>query len=1024
MIEYKNFDLYAGDTVDKQLVISFDGGEITNNDLHQEEFELTESLCSESQLVFGSCEASEVKFRISNVFTPLKGKWLTITEILNGDTENPLQIGKYKVYSDKPTADRSYRDVVAYDSMYDIINTDVASWYNSLTFPMQLKSFRDSFFDYFGIDQEEVALVNDAMTIEKTIEPSVLSGKDVLQSICQINGCFGHIGRDGKMQYVFLKRSIDGGLFPDTELYPSDKLFPVKESIRNNLYPYNNLYPSDDLIPVNSISSDSTYPQIITTIPKSAYIHCYYEDYIVKKIDKLIIRQEENDVGCTVGNGDNAYIIEDNFLVYGKSQEELTEIATNTLAVIEDIEYRPITDSEVLGNPCLEVGDAIRFYTRYEIVDSYILNRTLKGIQGLVDSYVSDGEEYQSEKVNDIQTDIKQLKGKSNTLERTLEETKSTIDNVESGLQSTITQTAEGIRSEVSKKYSTKEETKDVASTAESNAKNDTTEKLKSYSTTTEMHSAIDQKADSITLTVSKQITETKQYADKAASTAESNAKNDTTEKLKSYSTTTEMNSAIDQKADSITQTVASSQSKWSTVASDGTVIPISEYGYGLDGNITGSHYIFSDTLNAGDIYLDQKTGYGWKCTSISSIDEKRIALFGYRPAHTFSLITDELSSRIEQTAESITNEVSKTYATKNELGEYSTTEEMNSAITQTAESIVQTVAKSQKTYTELYMGEPVDISYYGYGSSDIEPSETEEYKYYLDQESGNLYQCLFMESAGEYKWKYLVTLDTIEDSVYTEIEQNAKEISLKVSKGDVSSQLSVESEQVTITGNRLVVESENFQLDGDGYARLGGEIEATSFSAYNSINLRGGLQPGWGDYSDWYKVLYLGQNPNVSADPYLRSIADIDFFEQITCVGTKSRVMNTDNYSGRLLYCYEMPSPFFGDIGHGVIGEDGLCYVDIESIFSETIDTVQEYYVFLTPYKTDKAMFIQEKERGYFIVQGEPGTGFDWEIKAKQVDYNVERLEQNILEDTNETDYEQEAINYLNEYEKELTEV
>lgn len=460
MIKHENDLLYMQDSIDKQLQIAFDGGTITNTEIPSEQFSLTESLSSDG-LMFGSCEASEIKFRIYNVFLPLKDKWLTVTETLNGDTENPLQIGKYKVYSDKPTADRGYRDIVAYDSMYDIINTDVASWYNGLTFPMSLKAFRDSFFAFFGIGQENVSLVNDLMIIERTIEPSVLSGKDVIQSICEINGCFGHIGRNGKFQYVFLKRSIDGGLFPDTELYPSDKLFPVKESIRNNLYPYNNLYPSDDLIPVKSISSDSTYPQIITTIPKSAYIHCYYEDYIVKKIDKLIIRQEENDVGCTVGNGDNAYIIEDNFLVYGKSQEELTEIATNTLAVIEDIEYRPITDSEVLGNPCLEVGDAIRFYTRYEIVDSYILNRTLKGIQGLIDSYVSDGEEYQSEKVNDIQTDIKQLKGKSNTLERTIEETRSTIANVEEGLQSQIEQTAESIRLEVA------EETNELSSEIE-----------------------------------------------------------------------------------------------------------------------------------------------------------------------------------------------------------------------------------------------------------------------------------------------------------------------------------------------------------------------------------------------------------------------------------------------------------------------------------------------------------------------------------------------------------------------------
>ena len=229
MIEYDKFDLYMEESVDKQLQIAFDGGTITNKEIPSEQFSLTESLSSDG-LMFGSCEASEIKFRIYNVFTPLKDKWLTITQVLDKDFENPLQIGKYKVYSDKPTADRSYRDVVAYDSMFDIINADVASWYNSLTFPMQLKTFRDSFFDYFGIDQEEVALVNDAMIVEKTIEASVLSGKDVLQSICQINGCFGHIGRDGKMQYVFLN-AIMGGLYPSNNIYPADDLYPMQPNV-------------------------------------------------------------------------------------------------------------------------------------------------------------------------------------------------------------------------------------------------------------------------------------------------------------------------------------------------------------------------------------------------------------------------------------------------------------------------------------------------------------------------------------------------------------------------------------------------------------------------------------------------------------------------------------------------------------------------------------------------------------------------------------------------------------------------
>ena len=82
MIDYDYADLFKQNSVDKQITITSDDGlvNITNNELHQEEFELTESLCSESELTFGCCEAGMIKFKVSNVFLPMKGKnFVTIT---------------------------------------------------------------------------------------------------------------------------------------------------------------------------------------------------------------------------------------------------------------------------------------------------------------------------------------------------------------------------------------------------------------------------------------------------------------------------------------------------------------------------------------------------------------------------------------------------------------------------------------------------------------------------------------------------------------------------------------------------------------------------------------------------------------------------------------------------------------------------------------------------------------------------------------------------------------------------------
>ena len=474
---YRIEDITMPDGIDKQLKIETDDNQtvITNTEIESEQFELSESLCSESQLHFGACEASSVTFKIHNIFASMKEKWITITETLEGNTDTPFQFGRYKVFSDVPTADRRYRNVKAYDAMYDIINADVADWYNEVLpekdSTITLKDFRASFINHFGLQQRDIELINDDMVIEKTVNPSQLSGKNVITAICEINACFGHIDREGKFAYIYLPQMIQG-LYPANDLYPdhAPDYLPYQQET-GHLYPQN---PKG-----TSIGANGTY------------ISCQYEDWLVKGIKKLQIREKENDIGVVypdkeLQENENSYVIQDNFLVYGKSTEQLKPIAEKIYNQINGIIYRPY-DAEVKGNPCLEVGDPIRMSTRYEIIESYILSRTLKGVQGLRDSFSAEGEEYYNEKVNSVQNSIIQLRGKSNTLERTIEETKSTITDVEKGLQTQITQNAESITSEA-KRAQTKEE------------------ELNGTITRTEetLSSKIDQTAENITLEVSE----------------------------------------------------------------------------------------------------------------------------------------------------------------------------------------------------------------------------------------------------------------------------------------------------------------------------------------------------------------------------------------------------------------------------------------------------------------------------------------------------------------------------------------
>ena len=142
-----------------------------------------------------------------------------------------------------------------------------------------------------------------------------------------------------------------------------------------------------------------------------------------------------------------------------------------------------------------------------------------------------------------------------------------------------------------------------------------------------------------------------------------------------------------------------------------------------------------------------------------------------------------------------------------------------------------------------------------------------------------------------------------------------------------------------------------------------------------------------------------------------ISSGGDIFAKGNMSCGGTKSRVVNTKNYSDRKLYCYEMPSPLFGDIGEGTIDQNGECYVFFDDIFSESVNPNMEYQVFLQK-EGQGDLWVEEKTSQYFLVKGTENLKFAWEVKVKQKDYEYERLEAyRANPETEKLDYEAEGM-------------
>lgn len=476
MIDYKYYDLFDKSSVDKQLkIVCQDGTILTNKNFSStsSDFSLSESLCSDSKLSFGKCESSCLKIKIANTVNSLKGQTLQVTETLANKDDVPFKIGTYIVDEDTLTSDKKYRNITAYDRLYSISSMNVSDWYSKL-FPSKqvpliryenvtkewtytgidgkeiteyyeelepityyqteyesitLKAFRDSFFKYIGLTQQSTTLVNDDMKVSKSVDDIDLTAKDVLEAICEINGVFGKMSRDDVFTYVELK-PFSRGLFPSKTLYPNKSLFPRK-------------------------------PGNVDThrLEMGEYKTLQVGDTNFEQITKLQIRQSEDDIGYIAGDDTGVtYIIQGNFLTYSSGTEELKTIANNVLSKISKVIFNPVNIT-LQGNPCVETGDTIRIVdTNNKVYKSYVLQRTLTGIQMLMDSIISEGDQSLAE-VNGIHHDILKLQGKTNELSRLIEGTSSILNDYAKGLKSEIAQKTDSIKLDVSKSFAVTNDT-------------------------------------------------------------------------------------------------------------------------------------------------------------------------------------------------------------------------------------------------------------------------------------------------------------------------------------------------------------------------------------------------------------------------------------------------------------------------------------------------------------------------------------------------------------------------------------
>ena len=418
---------YRSGNLIKNLTISFPDAHVSYgmNDIVAESLRLDETINSDTNLTFKGCICSQFSFKCSASMQDLRSQRVEV--VLRGNGDDIQDIPLFKGFADKQT-NLSHEDeiteITAYDVLYKLRDLDVSDWYEALTFPLTVKAFRDSLFQHLQLQQETTILPNDSLSLEKSIFTETVNALDLLKWICQVNARFGHIGRDGNFHYIALEE-VTGALYPADDLYPSDTL-----------------YPSDG--------------ETNIFLRAAEYRRVSHEPFRVNKITYVKIFDSKGNALGYGANENNVLCITDNPIAYGVNQ---VTAATNIYNEIKNLDYDPAS-VDCVGLPYLEVGDSVIINTDKYLVKTFILRRTLSGIQALKDQLTADGEEYQTQYKEDADSTklaqerhdrIESDAGIVTELETTAGQIRAEVSDAVNGLDSRITVNSNAISAEVTR---------------------------------------------------------------------------------------------------------------------------------------------------------------------------------------------------------------------------------------------------------------------------------------------------------------------------------------------------------------------------------------------------------------------------------------------------------------------------------------------------------------------------------------------------------------------------------------------
>ena len=324
-----------------------------------------------------------------------------LTYYRQDDAGNRTKVGAF--YAEKPTRTKrnSYK-VTAYDTMSKL-DADFSGWLraNQAQFPKTIWQLVQ-----LACQRAGVALASSSLPINGSYSVQAfyaddLTCRQIISWAAEAAGCYAHMNADGKLQFLTY----------------TDKRSTAK------------------ITPDGASNSTAYYADSLS-----------YEDYTVKAIEKVQIRQSDSDVGVIYPDSTtatNTYAVQGNLLLTTGTEANLKTVAQNLYNVLKSVTYTPCKVS-VPSSSGLACGQIVHVKdARGREFDTYLMSATISSGKASFESVGSASRESSSAvnsqsyknltgKMLEIKTSVDGLEVKASDLTGKYTDLKATVDGLSS----------------------------------------------------------------------------------------------------------------------------------------------------------------------------------------------------------------------------------------------------------------------------------------------------------------------------------------------------------------------------------------------------------------------------------------------------------------------------------------------------------------------------------------------------------------------------------------------------------------